>query len=82
MGHPVLPGRTAHPDRGRRGKPRPGGSSEVRQAGERTLWDEIQAAYRWWIDAGRPTVDAWQFTVKSTGQRIQLAGSQDQGAVG
>jgi hypothetical protein len=54
----------------------------VRQAGERTLWDEIQAAHRWWIDAGKPTVDAWQFTVNSSGQRIQLAGSQDQGAVG
>ena len=25
----------------------------MRQAGERTLWDEIQAAYRWWIDGQR-----------------------------
>ncbi len=55
---------------------------EVRQAGERTLWDEVQDAYRWWIDTGKPAVGAWQFTVSSTSQRIELAGSQDQGPVG
>jgi hypothetical protein len=47
---------------------------EVRQAGARELWDEVQAAYRWWIEAGKPAVGAWRFTVSSTGQRIELAG--------
>jgi hypothetical protein len=26
----------------------------VRQRGPRSLWDEIEAAYRWWDEAGRP----------------------------
>ncbi|WP_322778584.1 rRNA adenine N-6-methyltransferase family protein [Frankia sp. Cas4] len=33
----------------------PGTSThEVRQHGPRNLWDELENAYRWWIDAGRP----------------------------
>ncbi len=44
---------------------------EVRQSGERTLWDEVATAYRWWIDVGHPAVDAWRFTVTASGQRIQ-----------
>jgi SAM-dependent methyltransferase len=46
---------------------------QVRQAGQRKLWEEVQAAYRWWSDASKPAVDAWQFTVSSVGQRIELA---------
>jgi protein-L-isoaspartate O-methyltransferase len=45
---------------------------EVRQSGERKLWDEVQSAYRWWIDADQPAVDAWRFTVTASGQRVEL----------
>ena len=49
---------------------------EVRQSGERKLWDEVHTAYRWWIDADQPAVDAWRFTVTASGQRVELqAGS-------
>ncbi|MGH3937372.1 MAG: methyltransferase domain-containing protein [Pseudonocardiaceae bacterium] len=44
---------------------------EVRQAGPRRLWDEIEAAHQWWIDMGEPGVDAWRFTVTPGGQRIE-----------
>jgi protein-L-isoaspartate(D-aspartate) O-methyltransferase len=45
---------------------------EVRQAGQRKLWDETETAYRWWIDAGEPAVDAWRFTVTPNGQQVEL----------
>lgn len=45
---------------------------EIRQSGHRKLWDQVEAAYRWWIDAGKPAVDAWKFTVTPSGQRIEL----------
>jgi len=45
---------------------------EVRQSGERTLWDEVDTAYRWWIDANQPAVEAWRFTVTASGQRVEL----------
>ena len=45
---------------------------EVRQGGQRKLWGKVQTAYRWWIDAGEPTVNAWRFTVAPSGQRIEL----------
>ncbi|HET9118302.1 MAG TPA: methyltransferase domain-containing protein [Pseudonocardiaceae bacterium] len=44
----------------------------VLQSGPRRLWDEVEAAYRWWIDADNPDADRWQFTVTPTGQRVQL----------
>lgn len=45
---------------------------EVWQGGHRKLWDEVETAYRWWIDAGEPAVDAWKFTMTPSGQRIEL----------
>lgn len=45
---------------------------KVQQGGPRRLWDEVEAAYRWWIDIGTPTVDAWRVTVSPTGQRYEL----------
>jgi hypothetical protein len=45
---------------------------EVEQTGTRQLFDEIEAAYRWWQDAGEPTVTDWLVTVDSRGQRIEL----------
>jgi protein-L-isoaspartate(D-aspartate) O-methyltransferase len=44
---------------------------EVRQSGERPLWDEVETAYRWWLDADQPAVDAWTFTVTASGQRVK-----------
>lgn len=40
---------------------------EVRQRGPRRLWDEVEAAYRWWRDQGKPTLDQWRFTVSPDG---------------
>ncbi|MGH3869766.1 MAG: methyltransferase domain-containing protein [Pseudonocardiaceae bacterium] len=45
---------------------------EVRQSGERKLWDEVATAYQWWLDSGKPTADAWRFTIDPDGQRIDL----------
>ncbi len=44
----------------------------VLQSGPRRLWDEVEAAYRWWVDAGSPDADRWQFTITPTGQEVQL----------
>ncbi len=44
---------------------------DVRQAGPRQLWDEIEAAHQWWIDTGKPELHTWQFTVTPHGQRIE-----------
>lgn len=45
----------------------------VRQGGPRQLFDEVLDAYRWWVDAGEPAVNAWRLTVTPAGQRIELA---------
>jgi protein-L-isoaspartate(D-aspartate) O-methyltransferase len=45
---------------------------EVRQSGERKLWDEVQTAHQWWLDMGKPAADAWRFTIDPGGQRIEL----------
>lgn len=45
--------------------------SDIRQAGPRRLWDEIETAHQWWIDAGKPDLHAWQFTITSNGQTIE-----------
>jgi protein-L-isoaspartate(D-aspartate) O-methyltransferase len=45
---------------------------EVRQSGERKLWDEVATAHRWWLDMGQPATDAWRFTIDPDGQRIEL----------
>ncbi len=44
----------------------------IQQHGPRQLWDEIDAAYRWWLDAGSPGIDRWRFTVTPDGQHIEL----------
>ncbi|MGC0416449.1 methyltransferase domain-containing protein [Embleya sp. AB8] len=35
----------------------------VRQSGPRRLWDEVEAAWRWWDDRGRPTIHDFGLTV-------------------
>ncbi|MGH4008542.1 MAG: hypothetical protein ACRDTH_10380, partial [Pseudonocardiaceae bacterium] len=44
----------------------------VRQFGPRRLWDEVEAAYQWWVDHGSPAADRWWFTVTAQGQRVEL----------
>ncbi|MGH3874895.1 MAG: methyltransferase domain-containing protein [Pseudonocardiaceae bacterium] len=56
--------------------PRSDGPYEIRQHGSRRLWDEVEAAYRWWRDAGNPKATDWHFTVTPATQRIELV-SQD-----
>ncbi len=43
---------------------------EVNQLGPRHLWDEVEAAYTWWMRAGSPTADQWRFTVTPQGQQV------------
>jgi protein-L-isoaspartate O-methyltransferase len=44
----------------------------VTQAGPRRLFDEVEEAYRWWQEAGEPTVGDWLVTVGPSGQEIIL----------
>lgn len=44
----------------------------VQQHGPRRLWDEVEAAYCWWVSTGSPDADRWRFTVTSDGQRVEL----------
>ncbi|MDN3058054.1 methyltransferase domain-containing protein [Streptomyces sp. SRF1] len=46
--------------------------ARVRQAGERRLWDEVEAAYRWWVGHGRPDHTRFGLTVGPAGQRVWL----------
>ncbi|WP_329168390.1 methyltransferase domain-containing protein [Streptomyces sp. NBC_01267] len=50
------------------------GQSEARvwQSGSRRLWDEVEAAYRWWEAAGRPGHERFGLTVSAAGQRAWL----------
>jgi protein-L-isoaspartate(D-aspartate) O-methyltransferase len=46
---------------------------QVRQCGQRRLWDEVETAYQWWVDHERPSVHDWRFTVTPEGQHVALA---------
>lgn len=51
----------------------PGADSfDVVQSGPRRLWDETEAAYRWWDVQGRPGFDRFGLTVDSDGERPWL----------
>lgn len=47
-------------------------SYPVRQGGPRLLWDEIEAAYEWWKQIGRPEFTRFGVTVDQDGQRVWL----------
>lgn len=49
------------------------GQFDVRQHGPRRLWDEAEAAYRWWQQAGEPPLEAWELVVGPDEQSIRLA---------
>jgi protein-L-isoaspartate O-methyltransferase len=44
----------------------------VEQFGPRRLWDEVEAAYGWWVDAGKPARDRFGVTVTPDGQHVWL----------
>jgi protein-L-isoaspartate(D-aspartate) O-methyltransferase len=44
----------------------------VHQSGPRNLWDEIETAYHWWLDAGRPGPERWQITITPDAQQVTL----------
>ncbi len=48
------------------------GPYPVRQHGPRMLFDEVEAAYRWWVDLGEPPADRWRLRVSPEGQRVWL----------
>lgn len=45
---------------------------EVRQRGPRRLWEEVESAYLWWLDQGKPTLEQWRFTVSPDRQTADL----------
>ncbi len=45
---------------------------EVWQYGPRRLWEELEAAYQWWTDAGRPDHTRFGLTVTPEGQTFWL----------
>jgi protein-L-isoaspartate O-methyltransferase len=45
---------------------------KVEQAGPRQLWNEVTAAYHWWLGAGKPAVTDWLITIGPNGQTITL----------
>ncbi|MFJ6697552.1 methyltransferase domain-containing protein [Streptomyces sp. NPDC091272] len=47
---------------------RDGRRTRVWQDGPRRLWDEVETAYRWWIDRGEPDHTRFGLTVTTEGQ--------------
>ncbi len=44
----------------------------VHQSGPRNLWDEVEAAYHWWHQAGRPGPQRWRITITPEDQHVTL----------
>jgi protein-L-isoaspartate O-methyltransferase len=44
----------------------------VRQHGPRRLWDEAEAAVRWWQGKGEPSLEAWVWTITPKQQSVTL----------
>ncbi|UQA94958.1 methyltransferase domain-containing protein [Streptomyces halobius] len=44
----------------------------VYQSGPRRLWDEVEAAYRWWVSRGKPEHTRFGLTITPEGQRAWL----------
>ncbi|MFF4286864.1 protein-L-isoaspartate(D-aspartate) O-methyltransferase [Streptomyces sp. NPDC001633] len=49
-----------------------GEAARVWQSGPRRLWDEVEAAHRWWVMQGRPDHTRFGLTVAADGQRVWL----------
>jgi protein-L-isoaspartate O-methyltransferase len=46
--------------------------ARVWQSGPRRLWDEVEAAYRWWVEQGKPDHTRFGLTVTPEGQTAWL----------
>jgi hypothetical protein len=46
--------------------------SKVYQAGPRRLWDEVEAACRWWREQGEPGYERFGLTVTQGEQHVWL----------
>jgi hypothetical protein len=42
------------------------GRLEVEQTGDRQLFNEVEAAYHWWLAQGKPTTQDWTITIHPT----------------
>ncbi|WP_065961701.1 methyltransferase domain-containing protein [Streptomyces sparsogenes] len=60
---------------------RDGDTARVWQSGPRRLWDEVEAAYLWWENRGRPEHTRFGLTVTPKGQRVWLDDPADSWAV-
>nr|WP_269856132.1 methyltransferase domain-containing protein [Streptomyces sp. RPT161] len=58
--------------------PADGDRGEVYQSGARRLWDEVEAAWRWWDGAGQPGVDRFGLTVRVDGAHEVWLGEPEQ----
>ncbi len=56
-------------------------TSTVHQAGPRRLWDEVEAAYRWWESQGRPGFRRFGLTVTAKGEEPWLDTPANRAAV-
>ncbi|WP_369171009.1 methyltransferase domain-containing protein [Streptomyces sp. R28] len=52
-------------------------TASVWQSGPRRLWEEIETAYRWWEDRGKPGHERFGLTVTAEGQRAWLDNPAD-----
>ncbi|MGW1180828.1 methyltransferase domain-containing protein [Streptomyces drozdowiczii] len=48
--------------------------ARVWQQGARRLWDEVTAAYGWWVGAGRPGWSRFGLSVSGAGERVWVDG--------
>ncbi|GLW14170.1 protein-L-isoaspartate O-methyltransferase [Streptomyces sp. NBRC 13847] len=53
----------------------------VHQSGPRRLWDEVEAALRWWVGRGEPGHTRFGLTVSAHGQRVWLDDPADSWAI-
>jgi hypothetical protein len=44
----------------------------VYSGGPRNLWDEVEAAYQWWTEAGRPETKRFGLTTGRDGEQVWL----------
>jgi len=52
----------------------------IHQSGPRNFWDEIETAYYWWRDNGRPGPQRWRITITHEDQQVTLQASSPAGA--
>jgi protein-L-isoaspartate(D-aspartate) O-methyltransferase len=48
------------------------GTYPIHQSGPRNLWDEVETAYHWWLQAGSPGPERWRITITPEGQQATL----------